>query len=357
MRRLLLLLVLCCISSASAIQISEIMYNPSGSDTGHEWIEVYNNESSAINLTGWKFVESGTNHGLNLVNGGEILDIGTYAIIADNSNMFLQDYPTFTGTLFDSSFSLSNTGEYLALKDSNSTVVENITYADIAEEGKTLQLVDEDFCEGDPTPGAANKCTDNEEPTPPQEEQYDLKLEVKIQNATEDTKAKNLFKLTNLDYGTNQSYMNVTVEFNVKLNGKQEYADTFTVQFKQSKSTGTGTWTPESFGTYEICGEIIDAPFEDPDESNNDNCADIEVFESQENETTSTVEATENASLALENQTQRDISQASEKQSTGAYIWTSKTTPNASVLLFVGVLLILTVSLLLTIANFKRHNI
>ncbi len=363
MRRLLLLLPLLLLNSAAAIQISEIMCNPSGSDTGHEWIELYNNESAAVNMTGWKFFEGGTNHGITIVNGSGILDAGTYAIIADNPSLFLGDYPLFSGMLFDSSFSLSNTGEYLALKDSNSTIVENISYVDAAAEGKTLQMVSGNFCEGTPTPGLANSCADDEEPPPSEEEQYDLKLEVKIQNATQNMEAKNLFKLTNLDYETNQDYMNVTVEFTIKLNNEAEYEDSFTAEFKQSKSIGTGEWTPQSFGEYTICGKITDAPFADPDESNNGACEDITVYENQDNETISE-DVQENNNLAAEENQTKEISLRNSTASAftkdncaaGAYVWTAKTKPSTAVLLFVGVLLVLTISLLFSLANLKRHN-
>ena len=48
----------------SALVISEIMYDPQGSDTDREWIEVLNDTQSSIDMTGWKFFEANTNHGL-----------------------------------------------------------------------------------------------------------------------------------------------------------------------------------------------------------------------------------------------------------------------------------------------------
>ncbi|EMR75197.1 Lamin Tail Domain-containing protein [Thermoplasmatales archaeon SCGC AB-540-F20] len=51
------------------IRINEIMYNPAGADTGHEWIEIYNNADYAINITGWRLYEQGVNHTLSLKNG------------------------------------------------------------------------------------------------------------------------------------------------------------------------------------------------------------------------------------------------------------------------------------------------
>jgi hypothetical protein len=166
MKKLILLSLFLIIPLVSAeIVINEIMYNPDGPDDNHEWIEIYNDGSEDVNLTGWKFYEGGTNHGLTLKNGSWILEPNNYAIIADDWDTFLEDWPNFSATLFDSTFSLSNSGEALVLKNSSLDVVENITYnsswgAD--GDGDTLQLINNSWCAGDPTPGEPNYC-----PPPP----------------------------------------------------------------------------------------------------------------------------------------------------------------------------------------------
>jgi len=97
---MLIAILLSSLTSAE-VMINEIMYDVVGSDSGHEWVEIYSNQS--IDLTGWKFYENSVNHNLNLINGSIILD--GYAIIADNSNTFISDNPDYDGTLFDSAFS------------------------------------------------------------------------------------------------------------------------------------------------------------------------------------------------------------------------------------------------------------
>ncbi len=44
----------CAAQGASALVINEIMYDPAGTDTGKEWIEIYNPDSTVINLNGWQ---------------------------------------------------------------------------------------------------------------------------------------------------------------------------------------------------------------------------------------------------------------------------------------------------------------
>ena len=61
------------VSAQSDVKINEIMYNPPGTDTDLEWIELYNNDTTAIDITGWKFYEADTNHRLTLVQGNMVI--------------------------------------------------------------------------------------------------------------------------------------------------------------------------------------------------------------------------------------------------------------------------------------------
>lgn len=114
---------------AGDIIINEIMYDLSGSDTDREWIEIYNKGTSFIDLTDWRFKEGGSNHTLNQYQGSLSLDPGGFAVIVDNPTTFLNDNSGFPGTIIDSSFSLSNTGEILTILQSDlTTVSDEVTY-------------------------------------------------------------------------------------------------------------------------------------------------------------------------------------------------------------------------------------
>lgn len=158
------------------VVINEIMYDLEiGSDSGREWIEIFNNSDTSIDLTGWKLWENNTNHGLNIIQGNINIPANTYAIIADNPEKFLIDNPDYSGILFDSTFSLSNDGENLIIKDNNLVFIDEIVYTSEWEaqgNGRTLQR--ESFNgttwgSGAPTPGSLNN-TSPEPTTPPSEE-------------------------------------------------------------------------------------------------------------------------------------------------------------------------------------------
>src|SRR3989344_2910155 len=116
------------VSVSASMVINEIMYDLKGSDTDREWIEVVNAGGDAVDLSEWKFFEANTNHKLTLVLGQATLPPGAYAVIVDNPEKFKNDWPGYSGVLFDSSFSLNNTGETISLRTGELIDVGSVTY-------------------------------------------------------------------------------------------------------------------------------------------------------------------------------------------------------------------------------------
>jgi plastocyanin len=142
------------------IILTEIMYDPPGADTGREWIEVYNNADSPIDLATLRFFENNVAHTMKTYNApAALLLANTHAIIADNPDKFLIDYPMYAGLLIDSAFSLNNTGEPLSIQTSDAVVQSTVTYSvewGAAGTGNSLQLSDGLWIPAAPTIGAIN---------------------------------------------------------------------------------------------------------------------------------------------------------------------------------------------------------
>lgn len=123
-----------CVGKYANAANSDIIINEIGAYelSDHEWIEIYNKGNEAVDMNGWVFYEEGSNHGLSLYQGSDmIIDAGEYAIIADVATNFVIDYPGFSGTIIDSSWStLSLTGELIGLRTSTNPIdsVEQFTY-------------------------------------------------------------------------------------------------------------------------------------------------------------------------------------------------------------------------------------
>ena len=52
------------VCSSYGLKFNEIMYDVVGSDDDREWLEIYNENNSSINIQSWKFFEDGTNHNI-----------------------------------------------------------------------------------------------------------------------------------------------------------------------------------------------------------------------------------------------------------------------------------------------------
>lgn len=113
--------------SSAQVRITEIMYDTSGTDTGREWIEVYNEGSEPVDLSLWKFYEGNVAHKLTPL-GAAILDPLAFAILADVPSKFQIDNPSFAGLLFDSVFSLGNEGETLVMRNPDGVDVDTVSY-------------------------------------------------------------------------------------------------------------------------------------------------------------------------------------------------------------------------------------
>ena len=110
------------------VRITEVMYDVPGTDTGREWLEVHNESGEAVDLSTWKFFEAESNHSLVPL-GNSMLPAGGYAVIVHTQEKFQADWPSYSGLLFDSVFSLLNTGETLALKDPDGNLVGSFSYS------------------------------------------------------------------------------------------------------------------------------------------------------------------------------------------------------------------------------------
>ncbi|NTV22013.1 MAG: PKD domain-containing protein [Candidatus Yonathbacteria bacterium] len=125
------------------VRMTEVMYDPSGTDTGREWIEVCNTGDTDITLSTWRLFEGDTNHKITTTTSSEngILGGHACAIIADKPDAFANDFSEYTGRVFDSTFSLNNTGETLILRDGDLIDSDTTVYdvsASGAGDGNTL---------------------------------------------------------------------------------------------------------------------------------------------------------------------------------------------------------------------------
>jgi hypothetical protein len=145
--KLIFFLIVICSFVNGEVLVSEIMYNPQGSDSGNEWIEIYNSGNESINLTGWVLYENEIDHELTFpTEEYKILRGKEYMLIVQSS--FYKIHSNFSKKFVISSFSLKNKGEVISIKNSSLGIIEEFQYFDLAEEGYSIVKKDLDV-EGD----------------------------------------------------------------------------------------------------------------------------------------------------------------------------------------------------------------
>lgn len=155
----------------SQVIINEIMYDLQvGSDDGHEWIELYNNSSSDIDLTDGKINDGDDDikHKFNTTTaktpsrGSLILPAGGFLILAGDASKIASDLSGYQGSIIDTTFSLKNASGQLKIFNKDDSELASISYIKelgAAGNGKTLEwdgaALKESLVDGG-TPGEAN---------------------------------------------------------------------------------------------------------------------------------------------------------------------------------------------------------
>lgn len=142
----------------AAVKITDALYDPPGADLGHEWIQITNTGTNAVNIAGYRLYEGGTNHKLTVAIGTSSLAAGAVAIITTDPAQYQAEHPLFAGAVFKSSFSLSNTSETIALKDPLLKVADTYSYTapPVAKEAAPVKTP-----KGKTTPVSTNKLASN----------------------------------------------------------------------------------------------------------------------------------------------------------------------------------------------------
>ncbi|HMJ91989.1 MAG TPA: lamin tail domain-containing protein, partial [Candidatus Acidoferrum sp.] len=112
----------------AGVQITEFMYQPASFNTNEEWIEIWNNDTNAVNIQGWRF-SSGVNFTFS---NSLVLAPGAYLVIAANSNVFAANYTAVAGAgkvIGNWRGTLRNNGDTILLEDALGEKVDEVTFA------------------------------------------------------------------------------------------------------------------------------------------------------------------------------------------------------------------------------------
>jgi len=121
------------VATTGDIIINEIMYDPAGNEYWYEWVELYNNDTVPINITGWTLDDRTISE--------KIMQLGDYILLSENKTAFESRYGTLPCSIIEvGQLSFSNGGDTIVLKNATGAEIDNVTYEAIAAENYTLEL-------------------------------------------------------------------------------------------------------------------------------------------------------------------------------------------------------------------------
>src|SRR3989338_9823793 len=126
------------------VYINEWLPNPSGIDTGAEWIEIFNGGKENVSLNGWSFANG---NGKKFIFKNHSVDSGGYLVLKQ----------------LETKLTLKNTNESLSLYDNQGKLISQSSFPGSSPDGKTFSRTGDAAGQGPafvfaaPTPGAQNK--------------------------------------------------------------------------------------------------------------------------------------------------------------------------------------------------------
>lgn len=115
-------------TSLGEVRISEIMYHPSTLRPDEEFIELVNVDDHPVQLAGWRL-----DRGVRFEFPPRVLLPGEYVVVCADTDAFAQAYPEAPLPLGSWDGKLGNSGEFIRLKDSQDSTVDEVKYADEGE--------------------------------------------------------------------------------------------------------------------------------------------------------------------------------------------------------------------------------
>src|SRR5258706_5164881 len=133
LRLLALFFLTTCQTFAGSIVINEIMFHaspPIPETDALEWIELYNKDTNAVNLNGWRF-----DKGINYTFPNITLSPGAYLVVAANTNAFASRNPGVPNVVGNWVGVLSNNGDEVRLVNGNGDEEDDVGYASEGDSG------------------------------------------------------------------------------------------------------------------------------------------------------------------------------------------------------------------------------
>jgi hypothetical protein len=126
----ILILFLAFTNIKAQIVINEINYKDATDFQTKDWIELYNNGSSSVDISNWVFKDDDDTHEFVIPNGTTIPS-DSYLVLVQILADFQTLFPAVSPILGDFTFGLSGGGELIQLFDAAGNLVDSVEYDDV----------------------------------------------------------------------------------------------------------------------------------------------------------------------------------------------------------------------------------
>ena len=151
------------------LEITEVMYDPQGANTSHQWIEVYNSGPNSIDLSTWSVTDHDTSWHFRTISSDSSTSLSpnSWAIIAKTSNLtdFKNKNQNLSGQILKANITLGASSGEIGLSSDKKNIISEVSYFSLMDNGNSLQLINGEWVESTPTPGKENVLNIDEETT------------------------------------------------------------------------------------------------------------------------------------------------------------------------------------------------
>jgi hypothetical protein len=134
-----------------SVIISEINYSSAPERNTKDWVEIYNNGHTTVDLSGWQLIDSDVDSGYYFPEG-KMLIPGEYLVICHDIEDFKNLNPNVSGSIGDMLCGLSSEGDIVRLFDKERNLIDAVNYGVYSPwpegangSGTTLELKKPDF--------------------------------------------------------------------------------------------------------------------------------------------------------------------------------------------------------------------
>jgi parallel beta-helix repeat protein len=109
------------------VLFNEINYKSSPDFYTEDWVELYNNDDSPADLSGWVFKDSDDNHSFEFPYG-TVIGVHEYLVLCSDMGLFSQMNPEIENVVGNFTFGLNSSGEAIRLYNNTGALIDSVEY-------------------------------------------------------------------------------------------------------------------------------------------------------------------------------------------------------------------------------------